>query len=650
MFSCEKDSKKYNILYQEGKNEANIQLLQKGYEKAEPYFSKLCLVELCNLLPKQKSVELAQKALKKYPDSQDVLELLVNLLYEQREYLEIVSIIDENSHIEQNDELIRLFFSAKIRLSKYQKISWDSDFCQDMRIWFQENQFSESHNQFIKEFSEEIDFGVLEKARQLYFLKDYNKAAALIEKEYSTKDEFLAFLEKLSYVELTEIADNFVLGANNRKTYASYFANGGLLLSNQEKAFYSIFSAGRILEKEVGSNYDVLKYFNRSIYLASEENFDRALWYFLRGSMNYSLEEGFYSFLEYANAWREPEYFDDILERFSASILSSYNWNLYYTLFSEIYPYLSGCSQGKVDYIFARLVEENLIEYGNGSQDLALSHYEKAFLNPETDGYYKIMAGIKLGEDLKLSTRKNHFDNKYLFPQEEYLQYLLEDDIESVYDYCINNQDFIRDNVVFEAIKDLENASSSSKNYYTEAIKIATAYVSDMSNVDYLYPRYYSSEVKKVCKEYDIPEFILYGLIRTESYFDNDITSVAGAIGLCQLMPSTASDVSRKLKMKEYDLVNPETNINFGGFYLAELTSRLEDNFILALCSYNGGINNVRKWRKSNPNLPIDIFLETIPFEETRNYGKRMIKASSIYGLLYYDVSPMEVVSIMGVF
>ena len=59
----------------------------------------------------------------------------------------------------------------------------------------------------------------MEKARQLYFLKDYNKAAALIEKEYSTKDEFPAFLEKLSYVELTEIADNFVF-------YILYFVIG----------------------------------------------------------------------------------------------------------------------------------------------------------------------------------------------------------------------------------------------------------------------------------------------------------------------------------------------------------------------------------------------------------------------------------------
>ena len=64
--------------------------------------------------------------------------------------------------------------------------------------------------------------------------------------------------------------------------------------------------------------------------------------------------------------------------------------------------------------------------------------------------------------------------------------------------------------------------------------------------------------MKKVCKEYDIPEYIFYGLIRTESYFDNDIESVAGAIGLCQLMPSTASDVGRKLKVKDYDLLNPE--------------------------------------------------------------------------------------------
>ena len=71
---------------------------------------------------------------------------------------------------------------------------------------------------------------------------------------------------------------------------------------------------------------------------------------------------------------------------------------------------------------------------------------------------------------------------------------------------------------------------------------------------------------------------------------------------------------------------------------------------LLALCSYNAGIENVRKWRKAFPNSPIDIFIETIPFEETRNYAKKLIKASCFYGMLYYQLLPNEIIENMGLF
>ena len=80
------------------------------------------------------------------------------------------------------------------------------------------------------------------------------------------------------------------------------------------------------------------------------------------------------------------------------------------------------------------------------------------------------------------------------------------------------------------------------------------------------------------------------------------------------------------MKQKDFNLLDPKTNITFGGYYLGELRSRIDGNMLLALCSYNAGIENVRKWRRAFPNSPIDIFIETIPFEETRNYAKKYNK------------------------
>ena len=95
LVSCKKDSEYYNNLYFKGKIEKDIKILQQGFEKAEPYFSQLCVIELSELLPKQKAVELVRRAIKKYPDSSTMLELLLSLLYDQRDYEGILAVIKE---------------------------------------------------------------------------------------------------------------------------------------------------------------------------------------------------------------------------------------------------------------------------------------------------------------------------------------------------------------------------------------------------------------------------------------------------------------------------------------------------------------------------------------------------------------------------
>ena len=137
--SCGKDSNSFNSYYLKGKQDRDVKILQKGFEKADPYFSKLCLEELCSFLPKQKAVEVLNKmgkdddGLKKYPDSQEVLELLVSLLYDQRDYSGVISVVDENSIIQKNNEIKRYYFSAKILKSKSKSLSWEDDILQDIR-------------------------------------------------------------------------------------------------------------------------------------------------------------------------------------------------------------------------------------------------------------------------------------------------------------------------------------------------------------------------------------------------------------------------------------------------------------------------------------------------------------------------------------
>lgn len=113
-----------------------------------------------------------------------------------------------------------------------------------------------------------------------------------------------------------------------------------------------------------------------------------------------------------------------------------------------------------------------------------------------------------------------------------------------------------------------------------------------------------------------------------------DARSPVGATGLMQLMPATAKQTARKsgLSFSPSDLVQPEKNIALGSRYLNQLLGQFGGNRILAAAAYNAGPSRVRQWlTKEDAKLPYDIWIETIPFQETRGYVQNVLSFSVIY-------------------
>ena len=128
---------------------------------------------------------------------------------------------------------------------------------------------------------------------------------------------------------------------------------------------------------------------------------------------------------------------------------------------------------------------------------------------------------------------------------------------------------------------------------------------------------------------------MLFAITRQESAFSADARSPAGAMGLMQLMPSTAKMTARKagIKFKKHDLLQPEKNIALGSHYLTSLLKQFDGNRILAAAAYNAGPHRVKQWlKKSKETLAHDIWIETIPFKETRHYVQNVLAYSVIYG------------------
>ncbi len=150
-----------------------------------------------------------------------------------------------------------------------------------------------------------------------------------------------------------------------------------------------------------------------------------------------------------------------------------------------------------------------------------------------------------------------------------------------------------------------------------------------------LYPLDYESTIAKAAKKNDIEQAWIYAIIRQESRFHPSAKSSVGAKGLMQLMPGTAKDVARKSKgaisPSNINLLDPTTNIHLGSAYLSDLLDSWGEYGILATASYNAGPGNVRKWIPKDDAMPVDEWVEIIPFNETRTYVKHVLLNTVVY-------------------
>jgi len=150
------------------------------------------------------------------------------------------------------------------------------------------------------------------------------------------------------------------------------------------------------------------------------------------------------------------------------------------------------------------------------------------------------------------------------------------------------------------------------------------------------FPLAYQEYVAQAAKATSINPLLLYAIARQESSFTPDARSSAGALGLMQLMPATALHTAKRAGIRynsTSDLLLPEKNIALGSRYLDHLLDQFNGNRILAAAAYNAGPHRVKQWlSKDTAKLPYDVWIETIPFRETRWYVQNVLSFSVIYG------------------
>lgn len=169
--------------------------------------------------------------------------------------------------------------------------------------------------------------------------------------------------------------------------------------------------------------------------------------------------------------------------------------------------------------------------------------------------------------------------------------------------------------------------------WHSRAIATA-AIVGQYNDLELRYPTPYTQAFEKHANEANIQHSWALGIARSESLFMRDIRSSAGAIGLMQLMPETARRTARDVNLKYAGLVtltDPDSNIRLGTAYLRKMLERFDNHQVLATAAYNAGPLNVEKWLPKDADVDALIWIENIPFTETRKYVKRVLATDVIF-------------------
>lgn len=680
-FGCKKkaDSDYYDSFYYIGlqklaenkENEARTKFMQctkKG--------SHYCARESAIMLTTFGSVQEKNKACLELVaafDDEDSRLIAARQFYNSEEIGKVLELTSSIDYATSNNELI------KIRLECLKKRTI-STYLDDVFTWFVSRPLSDYHYKFYRDvYSEELmttegneqeispkDFVII------YRIDLYKRNYISV---YDKSDKILEFfnqkiLEPLPQI-VSDMGKGFLYGSNEFAQNANILYKNAELFSGTPVEFYFWFYAGRLFDRAGLYYKQSVSCFENAIRCAAQsENEtlqkDNAIWYLLNASLNISIDSTISKLVTYSQQWSDPAYFDDFFEKLIPSMIEKGRWNSFEQLLKIVKGRATDAVTAKVAYIYGRLLQNGFSidststsKIGNSSQNAIRSAFEIA-LNSGDEPYYKIMAAYQLGlrgpeldevfakyqgqinnASVSMDTDAENFLKGFVtygFPQKIFPNW------QSL------NQNGLSTETSMYLSDFLYRCSGTNDSYKVQSIRIAAGAGKNSERkltkdeLKLIYPQNFASFIEKYAQKYDIDDFVIYALVRTESFFAPEVISNAGAIGLTQLMEFTAGDIARKLKVQNYSLTDAETNIEFGTFYLSELIKRCDGSYLQALLSYNAGITRVRRWLASSmlefgkkQDMSNDLFLETVPYEETRNYGKKLVSATVMYEYLYSD-------------
>ncbi len=263
-----------------------------------------------------------------------------------------------------------------------------------------------------------------------------------------------------------------------------------------------------------------------------------------------------------------------------------------------------------------------------GYPDIALHHLSLA---SEGKGFYSLVAKAFLGEEVKLPP-------KISLPQERDsgLVRRLSEIARAGFLYYMREEALQKSDLLHT-----EDIVLLSRIDPYIALKIGIRKLPGGSPILYslFYPTPFREVVGKVSRQTGVDPALIYAVMKQESLFDPLAVSRSGAMGLMQLLDSTARWKAKRVNFELRDPFDPEANIYLGSAYLRYLLDMWKGDLVKTLASYNAGQGRVSRWRDYDDRF---LFIEMIPYKETRNYVKKVLRNYYIYSLMLRESCPQD--------
>ncbi len=249
-------------------------------------------------------------------------------------------------------------------------------------------------------------------------------------------------------------------------------------------------------------------------------------------------------------------------------------------------------------------------------------------------GYYGFLAADRLGAEYnlsheELSVSKEALDRLETHPAlvraHELYHLTLTKDARREWDYAISQMS--------REERKVAGKLAARWQWYDRAL-LTLARANHFDDLTIRFPLAYSETVSREAKNHSLDPAWVYAVARQESAMDPNAQSAVGALGMMQLMPTTGLTIAKQLASDitdDQELLQPETNIRFGSYYLREVLEKFSDNPVLATAAYNAGPHRVRQWYPETNSIDADIWVDTMPFYETRLYVRRVMAYAVFY-------------------